>query len=213
MGAGLAEEGIQTAPPPHEPGRLRVFVAGEGRFTAHHLPDSGRVTIGRDPSCELHVDDPSVAPRHAVLSMGPPVRIEDLGSGLLTSIRQDRVEPGEPEEVAPGDILHVGGVILMVEGRGTAPPRRILPHGYFEMRLEEECHRAGRYTSTFALVRISCDPGYPSTAIEEDCSQRPMRAGAPRAPHSCPPRSRARAYAGPSSSRSRCRVSMRTRLA
>ena len=95
MGAGLAEEGIQTAPPPHEPGRLRVFVAGEGRFTAHHLPDSGRVTIGRDPSCELHVDDPSVAPRHAVLSMGPPVRIEDLGSGLPTSIRQDRVEPGK----------------------------------------------------------------------------------------------------------------------
>jgi len=167
MGAGLAEEEVETAPAPHEPGRLRVFVAGEGRFTAHHLPESGRVTIGRDPACELHVDDPSLAPRHAVLSMGPPVRIEDLGSGLVTSIRQDRVEPGAPVEVAPGDILHVGGVILMVEGRGTAPPRRILPHGYFEMRLEEECNRAGRYHSAFALLHISCDPGCPSTAIEE----------------------------------------------
>src|SRR5205807_2598334 len=144
MGSGLAKTEAQGAPDAHPSGGLRLFVAGEGRFATHHLPDSGRVTIGRDPSCELHVDDPSVAPRHAVLSMGPPVRIEDLGSGLLTSIRQDRVEPGEPAEVAPGDILHVGGVILMVEGRGTAPPRRILPHGYFEMRLEEECHRAGR---------------------------------------------------------------------
>jgi two-component system, NtrC family, response regulator AtoC len=166
MGAGLAKE-AQSAPEAHAPGRLRVFVAGEGRVTTHHLPDSGEVTIGRDPTCELHVDDPSVAPRHAVLSMGPPVRISDLGSGLGTSVRHDRVLPDKPVEVAPGDILHVGGIILMVEGRGTAPPRRILPHGYFELRLEEECNRAERYHSSFALLRIACDPACPSAAIEE----------------------------------------------
>ena len=55
----------------------------------------------------------------------------------------------------------------MVEGRGTAPPRRILPHGYFELRLEEECNRAARYHSSFALLRIVCDPSCPSAAIEE----------------------------------------------
>jgi len=152
---------------PSQPKRLRLFVAGEGRFATHHLPDSGEVTIGRQPGCELHVDDPSVAPRHALLSMGPPVRIADLGSGLLTSVHQHRVLPGHPVEVAPGDILHLGGVILMVEGRGTAPPRRILPHGYFELRLEEECNRASRYHSSFALLRIVCDPSCPSAAIEE----------------------------------------------
>src|SRR3989440_2529391 len=163
----LSKTEAQGATPAHAPGRLRIFVAGEGRFTTHHLPEAGEVTIGRDPSCEIQVDDPSLAPRHAVLSMGPPVRIEDLGSGLVTSIRQDRVEPGAPVEVAPGDILRVGGVILMVEGRGTAPPRRILPHGYFELRLEEECNRAARYHSAFALLRIVCDPSCPSAAIEE----------------------------------------------
>src|SRR2546428_848900 len=167
MGAGLAKTEAQSAPEAHPSGRLRVFVAGEGRFATHHLPDSGEVTIGRDPGCELHVDDPSVAPRHAVLSMGPPVRIADLGSGLPTSVHQHRVLPGHPVEVAPGDILHLGGVILMVEGRGTAPPRRILPHGYFELRLEEERNRAARYHSTFALLRIVCDPSCPSAAIEE----------------------------------------------
>ncbi|TMB01587.1 MAG: FHA domain-containing protein [Deltaproteobacteria bacterium] len=123
MGAGLAKTEAQGAPDAHPSGGLRLFVAGEGRFATHHLPDSGEVTIGRQPGCELHVDDPSVAPRHAVLSMGPPVRIADLGSGLLTSVHQHRVLPGHPVEVAPGDILHLGGVILMVEGRGTAPPR------------------------------------------------------------------------------------------
>jgi len=167
MGSGLAKTEAQGAPDAHPSGGLRLFVAGEGRFATHHLPDSGEVTIGRQPGCELHVDDPSVAPRHAVLSMGPPVRIADLGSGLLTSVHQHRVLPGHPVEVAPGDILHLGGVILMVEGRGTAPPRRILPHGYFELRLEEECNRASRYHSSFALLRIVCDPSCPSAAIEE----------------------------------------------
>jgi DNA-binding NtrC family response regulator len=163
----LSKTEAQGATPAHAPGRLRIFVAGEGRFTTHHLPDAGQVTIGRDTSCEIQVDDPSVAPRHAVLSMGPPVRITDLGSGLTTSLRDDRVLPGEPVEVTPGDILHVGGVILMVEGRGTPPPRRILPHGYFELRLEEECNRAERYHSSFAVLRIACDAACPPTAIEE----------------------------------------------
>jgi DNA-binding NtrC family response regulator len=163
MGAGVAK--TETAA--HETRRLRLFVAGEGRVAAHQLPESGEVTLGRDPACELRVDDPSVAPRHAVLSMGPPVRIADLGSGLSTAVGGKRVLPGQPVEVAPGDILHLGGVILMVEGRGTAPPRRILPHGYFELRLEEECHRAGRYHSTFAILRVACDPACLPAVIEE----------------------------------------------
>ena len=166
MGVELLSTG--SAPPAASSGHLRLFVAGEGRrFATHHLPDSGEVTVGSDPKCDLHVDDPSVAPRHAVLSMGPPVRISDLGSGLSTSVHQHRVLPGQPVEVAPGDILHLGGVILMVEGRGTAPPRRILPHGYFELRLEEECNRAARFHSSFALLRIACDPSCSSAAIEE----------------------------------------------
>ncbi len=165
MGVGLASS--ESAPEALPAGRLRLFVAGEGRFATHHLPDSGEVTIGRDPGCELVVDDATVAPRHAVLSMGPTVRLADLGSGLLTSVHQHRVLPGHSVEVAPGDILHLGGVILMVEGRGTAPPRRILPHGYFELRLEEECNRAARFHSGFALLRIACDPFCPSAAIEE----------------------------------------------
>ncbi|HEY6909417.1 MAG TPA: sigma 54-interacting transcriptional regulator [Myxococcales bacterium] len=146
---------------------MRLFVAGEGRFSTHYLPESGQVTIGRDPACDLVIDDPSASPRHAVLSMGPPVRIADLDSGLPTSVGAQPVLPGQSVEVAPGDILHLGGVIIMVEGRGSAPPRRILPHGYFELRLEEECHRAARYHATFALLRIGCDPSCPSSEIEE----------------------------------------------
>src|SRR4051794_19990692 len=102
-----------------------------------------------------------------MLHLGTPVRVEDMGSGLPTSVGDQRLGPGHAVELAPGDIVHFGGVIVMVEGRGTAPPRRILPHGYFELRLEEECHRAARYHATFALLRIACDPSCPSSEIEE----------------------------------------------
>ncbi|MCA1827516.1 MAG: sigma 54-interacting transcriptional regulator [Myxococcales bacterium] len=153
--------------PPAPPKRLRLFVASEGGFTTHQLPESGEVTVGRDPSCGVVVDDKSVAPRHAILSLGPPVRVEDMGSGLATSVGEERVGAGHAVELAPGDIVHFGGVIAMVEGRGTAPPRRIFPHGYFELRLEEECNRAARYHSTFAMLRIACDPACPPAVIEE----------------------------------------------
>ncbi|HEY5678202.1 MAG TPA: sigma 54-interacting transcriptional regulator, partial [Myxococcales bacterium] len=167
MAAGVGLPKLRNDSARSEPRRLRLFVAGEGRFSTHHLPETGQVAIGRDPACDLVIDDPSVAPRHALLSMGPPVRIADLGSGLATSVGGQSVSLGQPVEVAPGDVLHLGGVIVMVEGRGSAPPRRILPHGYFELRLEEECHRAARYHASFALLRIACDPSCPSSEIEE----------------------------------------------
>jgi DNA-binding NtrC family response regulator len=143
-----------------------VFVASRGTVAMHQLPESGEVSIGRDPSCGILVDDPSVAPRHATLALGPPVRIADAGSGRPLSVRQYPVEHGRPVEVVPGDLIHVGDVILLLEGRGSAPPRRILPHGYFELRLEEECHRAARYHASFALLRIGCD-GCAPAVIEQ----------------------------------------------
>src|SRR3954464_14966290 len=114
-----------------EPRRLRLFVAGGGRVSTHPLPESGQGSIGRHAASARVIDDATVAPRHALLSMGPRVRIADLESGLPTTVGQERVAAGSPVEVAPGDILHLGGVILMVAGRGSAPPRRTLPPRHF----------------------------------------------------------------------------------
>src|SRR5690242_19065447 len=106
---------VEDSTPPGPPKRLRLFVASEGGFTTHQLPEPGEVTLGLDPSCGVVVDDKSVAPRHAILSLGPPVRVEDMGSGLHTSVGDKRIGPGHAVELAPGDIVHFGGVIAMVE--------------------------------------------------------------------------------------------------
>jgi len=44
------------------------------------LPRSGQVSIGRTEDNHIRLDDPSVSRRHAILHLGPPLRIEDLGS-------------------------------------------------------------------------------------------------------------------------------------
>src|SRR5437868_1124043 len=73
----LSKTEAQGATPAHAPGRLRIFVAGEGRFTTHHLPEAGEVTIGRDPSC-------------------PPTAIEEV---LASSIRLvDAIASDGPSE-------------------------------------------------------------------------------------------------------------------
>ncbi|MEO6576591.1 MAG: FHA domain-containing protein, partial [Polyangiaceae bacterium] len=64
---------------------LSVFAADS--VSTHPLPASGRVTIGRAPDNDVVIDDASVSRHHAVIDMGPPVKIEDLGSANGTRVR------------------------------------------------------------------------------------------------------------------------------
>jgi two-component system response regulator AtoC len=167
---------------PHSPpGRGRryvLLVIGEGTVGTHQLPDAGRVSIGRAPGNDIIVDDPSISRKHAILHLGPPgVRIEDLGSAngtrvcdsklftprpadmMRTAELLDRkVEPGLPIPVTPDTVVKIGAVTLVVQSSsGSARPRRLWPHGYFEGCLEEECARAERSRSKFALLRLRVD--------------------------------------------------------
>ena len=148
-----------------EAGRLRLFVVGEERFSSVHLPARGTALIGRDPGCAVRLEEPTVAPRHAALLLGSRPRVEALAGDTRVSGRS--LAPGEVVDLSPGDLIHVGAVLLMLEGRPSAPPRRFLPHDYFELRLEEECHRAERHQLQFTLLRLVCRAGTPTETVEE----------------------------------------------
>ncbi len=79
-----------------------VIVSGE-QITTFVLPRAGDVTIGRDAAAALHIDDPSVSRRHAVLRVGPRLEIEDLGGANGTFLRQKPCR--DPD--AGNDTLHV----------------------------------------------------------------------------------------------------------
>jgi two-component system response regulator AtoC len=155
-----------------------LLVIGEGAVATHPLPDVGRVSIGRAPQNDIMIDDPSISRKHAILHLGPSgVRIEDLGSANGTRVCDSKlftprpadmqrtaelldrkVDPGLPVPVTPDTVVKIGAVTLVVQSSSSgARPRRLWPHGYFEGCLEEECARAERARTKFALLRIRVD--------------------------------------------------------
>jgi two-component system response regulator AtoC len=170
------------------------LVIGDQTKATYPLPDNGTVTIGRAQGNDVMVDDPAISRRHAILHLGPTIRVEDLGSAngtrvcdakvfgprpaemLKTAEILDRKVPsGGSCEIHPGNVIQVGSTMLVVQhGAATARPRRLWPHGYFEGCLEEECARAeradahkGTPRAAFAVMRIHVDEGTPQRAVEE----------------------------------------------
>ena len=140
--------------------RQTVLVVGTNVVATVPLPDSGSVVIGRGQGCDLVVDEPSISRRHAVLQVGPPMTIEDLGSANGTFLRDARLEPNTPTAIGAGDPVQLGSAMLFVQ-RIVAParPHRIWSHDVFEGRIEEECARSERTGAEFAVVRLQLDSG------------------------------------------------------
>src|SRR5688572_29250428 len=140
------------APPPS---RLSLLVIGDGVHATHALPERGEVVIGRGREAQVTIDARSVSRRHALLRIGPPLTIEDLGSANGTRVRGAALTPGEPVTIAVGETVDLGSMLILVQGRSTATrPRRLWQHGYFEARLEDECARAERSGASFVLARV-----------------------------------------------------------
>lgn len=173
------EDTLTHAVGPAEPStgdKLQLIVSVEGAFTTHRLPNSGAVTIGRAAGNFVRIDHPSISRSHAVISIGPPLRVLDLGSSNGTRVAGHRIEANTPAEVSAGDALELGAVMVMIQRVAAAlPPRRVLSHDYFEARVEEECARRARSGGAFTVVRINA-PNDADSGDIEDAFQDTLRA-------------------------------------
>ena len=149
-------------------GVLHLIVMGPNAFSMHPLPDEGQITIGRDEEDDVRVDEANASRHHARLHIGKTLEVEDLGSTNGTLLRGIRLTPGQRATVLPGEAIAIGWATLMVQRRRPAVRVRRLPtHAYFEGRLEEECERADRVASVFAMLRLHVAPGTPSDMVTE----------------------------------------------
>ncbi len=91
-----------------------LLVAGKGYFATHAL-DRSELRIGRDRTCDVVIDDPLLSRQHAVLRIGPPLTIQDLGStnGIRVAGR-DMVRGGAPIELAVSDGFHIGPFAFLI---------------------------------------------------------------------------------------------------
>jgi hypothetical protein len=89
------------------PARLVLYPSGRAiRFLV--MADGESLAVGRDPGCELVLDDPKVSKRHARLSWdGEGWLLEDLGSKNGTSLNG---APAAGQRLAGADWVSFGGV-------------------------------------------------------------------------------------------------------
>ena len=136
--------------------RTLLLVVRDGTYTTHALPATGDIAIGRLQGSDVTIDHESISRRHALLRLGPPITIEDLGSANGTRVRDAAIAPGERVAVAPGEMVELGSVVVIVQVCAPAAPvRHVRGHDYFEARVAEECARAKRSRTGLALLHVS----------------------------------------------------------
>ena len=102
-------------------GDLFVLVIADGQLTKYPLPGK-MIRIGRSSPCEVTIDHPSISPLHAMIRIGARCTIEDLASATGIRVKDRPLIPREPVEVAIGDMIELGSVLLMVQRRRAAIP-------------------------------------------------------------------------------------------
>jgi two-component system, NtrC family, response regulator AtoC len=137
---------------------LHVLVVAQDWFAEMPLPDSGEILIGRTTSSDIQIDDSLVSRRHARLTIGDGLTLEDLDSTNGTRVAGQSVEGGQIVPVAEGQPIGIGSAVLIV-GRGpwSSGRRRIWSHVQFEARLATQCERAAAAGEAFALLRLRVD--------------------------------------------------------
>jgi len=137
-------------------GKHGLLVIVNGVVSTHALPEVGEVRIGRARENDIQIIDASVSRFHALIRVDATgATIQDMGSANGTRVRGVTIEANKPVIIALGEVMDLGSALVMVQQRPIATREwRIWAHGYFEGRLEDECARAIRSSSTFGLVRI-----------------------------------------------------------
>jgi two-component system response regulator AtoC len=96
-----------------------LHVTGPTKFTRHILPE-GLVSLGRDATSTVVVDDPRVSWAHVALHVGETITVTDLGSASGTFLECRGLAPHEPTEVALDEAFSIGDSTLVVRATSLA---------------------------------------------------------------------------------------------
>jgi transcriptional regulator with PAS, ATPase and Fis domain len=91
-----------------------VAVWGNGH-TSLAVRAGQSVVIGRDATCDLRIEHPSVSRRHARLVLGSHMTVEDLNSHNGTYLSASRLLPGRPVTLPAGALIGVGDAFVAVQ--------------------------------------------------------------------------------------------------
>jgi len=92
----------------------------DGGGVTRTLTTPGPIVLGRGAGVEVDLEHSSLSRRHAVLHVADTIVIEDLGSANGTRVRGRRIPAKERVEVAWGEPIELGGVVVIVRPGAAA---------------------------------------------------------------------------------------------
>ena len=98
-----------------------LLIAGKGRVWTRVLPQRV-IVIGRDPACDIVVDDPVLSRQHVRLCLGPPTTIEDLHSRNGTKVGGKVWKGGGVIEIVPAEGFAIGPFSFLLMTDSAARP-------------------------------------------------------------------------------------------
>lgn len=115
----MKDRGLQLAA--RKPQPLLLAVQTNAGKTAQRAFTQTQITLGRDPSCELFLEDDAISARHARLSFHHGQWwAEDLGSTNGTRLNQNPLNL--PTVLATGDQIECGHTAIIVRIGASADP-------------------------------------------------------------------------------------------
>ncbi len=150
------------------PRRYRLVVVNEAGSSSHALPATGHVVLGRGDEATLKLDDAAASRKHAVLHMGPLVRLEDLGSANGTTVRGRKLGAGESVDVMAGDSIELGTSLAVLQAdelSGSTTPWTLVTHPRFLESLQGT-------KPPFAVLRlqVQASPGVAQSVLSAELS-------------------------------------------
>jgi pSer/pThr/pTyr-binding forkhead associated (FHA) protein len=96
--------------------RLEKVIRDEDRvlvFCGQRVPVTGKIVVGRDPSCDIVIDNKLVSKRHAMIQkIKGDFFVTDLKSTNGTFVDGERVPEGKYVRLAPGARIKIGKSLL-----------------------------------------------------------------------------------------------------
>ncbi|HEV8234876.1 MAG TPA: adenylate/guanylate cyclase domain-containing protein [Gemmatimonadaceae bacterium] len=101
------------------PAFMRYRLTSTDGLQQHELRAGVQLIVGRAPSSDIAIFDPTISRRHAELQVDDSgLRVRDLGSSNGTFHNGERLEDEEPVTIAPGDTITFGKVAFRVQPAG-----------------------------------------------------------------------------------------------
>jgi DNA-binding NtrC family response regulator len=107
---------VPLAPSVHEAPSVSFIVSSPHGVFVIPSGDRTSVVLGRSPSCDVVLDDPSAADEHARITLGDDgaIAVEDLGGGSPTRVSGQELVPGRLARVDEESVIAIGASKILV---------------------------------------------------------------------------------------------------